>query len=72
MRIEWGENFTMQHRTIKSTSDSINVLVTYFSLKKYVKNEENFVKNTAKIEKVLTFWRTRNLSSEGDVTFFRP
>ena len=46
---------------IKLSLDSIKVLVTYFSQTKHVKNKE----------KVLKFWRTRNLSSEGDVTIFK-
>ena len=52
---------------IDLTKYSVKILGIHFSFNKKNENEENFIK----LENVLKFWRTRNLTVQGKITIFK-
>ena len=50
---------------------TIKILGIHYSYNKKLENENNFKKYITKIEKVLKYWRMRQLSIEGKITIFK-
>ena len=51
--------------------NAIKILGVYYSFDKNLENQENFINLILKIEKLLRFWRMRNLSITGKITVFK-
>ena len=56
---------------IDLTDVVIKILGIYFSYNKKLEQEKNFLNHIVKVQKILKFWKLRNLTIDGRIIVFK-